>query len=638
MTALIGGVCIVGVCMISEFLAGLAEMLSLNSIGSIDIARGAIAGSLIAAIAFLSGAMIFRRSVLSICALISVVAAAALELSWLGFLGGTSTGFQALALGAFAAAAIVFLSASIGVARHNRVISGIMFTAAALIVSISVLSIIGRMDAGPAIRMVIVGLGAGAVTLSLWQSMRGDQGALLITPGVLLIAAAPLLAPMTAVGAQGFSILPHAMFTIGVLAASFVVIVEAPRVVRQLHTPVSADDNAQAFVPVHRHGHKHYGADDGSALLRVLNNTGVGVLDWSPSATQQSESLCSMLGADCNAPFTPDALLAFIDDADKSKFTDAVFGDSDGEFNVSAALFDGRMMRFRGARAATSNGINRLVMFVEPTTESDVVAAALPLNVSADEAGARNVGSDAAIKLAQALDGGDISAAFQPIVSLKDRKTIVGYEALARWRDAGNEFEDQPEAFVRLADSIGKGDQLTQIMLQQSAAYLSTQLSERKKSKLFVAMNVSWAQMREPAFIQSIGEIVKKYGLPKGALVLELTEGDALTDDEEAGRVFSSLKADGVALAFDDFGAGFSCLSNVRKFDFDYLKIDKSFADDLLENKDGAKIVGALAGLGTDLGLQVIVEGIEDMESANAAAKLGCAMGQGYAFGKPVIR
>ena len=179
--------------------------------------------------------------------------------------------------------------------------------------------------------------------------------------------------------------------------------------------------------------------------------------------------------------------------------------------------------------------------------------------------------------------------------------------------------------------------ELAKIMLAQSAAFLAEKLKTEKRGDLFVAMNVSWGQMSAPGFADAVRDAIAKYSLPKNALVLELTEGDAVTDDDRAAsRVFKSLKAAGAALAFDDFGAGFSCLTNLRKYDFDYLKIDKSFADDLEKGGEGAKIVRSLAGLGKDLGLKVIVEGVESKDAVKAALDMGCAYGQGYALGKPM--
>jgi EAL domain-containing protein (putative c-di-GMP-specific phosphodiesterase class I) len=301
-------------------------------------------------------------------------------------------------------------------------------------------------------------------------------------------------------------------------------------------------------------------------------------------------------------------------------------------------LFDGRLIRMRGARAANEeNGeIERLVTFIE-----QVSAAGNGVNNarvrSATEAAIVPASADPmTAKLSAALKNGDIVAAFQPIVSLENEK-IAGYEALARWRGQDVGAEEGPERFVRAAERIGKGGVLAATMLDQAAAFLADALKKEKRKDLFVAMNVSWGQIREESFLEAVREAVSKYDLPKKSLVLELTEADAVSDSALAGDVFRKLKNSGVALAFDDFGAGFTCLSNLRKYDFDYLKIDKSFTSDLESGGDGAKIVGSLASLGKDLGLKVIVEGIESKSASSKARHIGCAYAQGYAFGKPLL-
>ena len=101
---------------------------------------------------------------------------------------------------------------------------------------------------------------------------------------------------------------------------------------------------------------------------------------------------------------------------------------------------------------------------------------------------------------------------------------------------------------------------------------------------------------------------------------------------------FKKLRAAGASLAYDDFGAGFSSLSNLHKYDFDYLKIDKSFIDDIVANGGKKKIVGALARLGRDFGMTVIAEGIESADAAETAKAIGCRMGQGYHLGQPEVR
>lgn len=621
---------------------------------ALDLGRGAIVGAFIVAAAFLAGFAAIRQSGLAFCAFLMVVGAAALQFSWLGFIPAISPNVSIFIMGLFAAAAITFLSASISAARLNPILGGLMFTAALIIAGMGVINFVDRIDVAPMMRWSVIGIGAFGVLLALSQAFKGDSNARLILPGIAMAMAAPLLGPLTQLEASSFALAPHGLFTLGVLAASLVALTETGKA--QLHDHGLSNDSVAHFAErdifdetndiEHQ---QNYQSDAGGmhiqldgSLAKVLDYSGVAIWDWSPNAIDQTESLPELLGADSTAAFTPEALTNFIHKKDISQFKKDVLAPVDGPFDVALKLFDGRLLRIRGARAANEDAgeLERIVAFFEtaspqfkPSKDNGVSGRTVRQATAA--AIVPTVAGGLAAKMAGALDNGDIVAAFQPIVGLKDNKT-VGYEALARWRDQENGADEGPETFVKAAETAGKANLLAQTMLDQAAAFLSEKLDENKRSKIFVAMNLSWTQMRETSFLDAVKDAVKEYKLPKGSLVLELTESDAITEGEEAaGSIFKKLKSAGVALAFDDFGAGFSCLSNLRKYDFDFLKIDKSFAADLEAGGDGSKIVGSLAGLGKDLGLKVIVEGIETSSAAKAAAKLGLDYGQGYALGKP---
>ncbi|MEO1135061.1 MAG: EAL domain-containing protein [Pseudomonadota bacterium] len=625
----------VGVFGVSEGFAGLAQA---------ELIRGALAGAFIVAIAFLAGYAAIRRSGLAVCALLMVLGAGALELSWLGFFSPLSSEVVVMMQALFAAAAIVFLSASIGAARYNPILGGVMFTAALVIAGMGVINFFDRVDLAPLMRWALIGLGGFAVVLSATQALRGDGGARLVLPGVLMAAAAPLLGFFGAADSALIAFASHGLFTLGVLTASIVALTETgPAPLRS--GPTLADFGVQAS---HQDPGRHRRFDSASRerseivldsqIARVLDYSGVGVWDWSEDAVDQTESLPSLLGADSDAPFTPEALKTFIHQDDAARFDSEVLTPIDGPFDVSLKLFDGRFIRLRGARAADEDtgAIERLVAFVEQAGPADNGVNETRLRAATEAAIVPSGVDPMTAKLSDALANGDIVAAFQPIVTL-DNEKIAGYEALARWRGQDAGAEEGPERFVRAAEKIGQGGVLAATMLDQAAAFLSEALKKEKRKDLFVAMNVSWGQIREDGFLEAVREAISKYDLPKRALVLELTEADAVSDSSLAADVFRKLKASGVALAFDDFGAGFTCLSNLRKYDFDYLKIDKSFTGDLESGGDGAKIVGSLAGLGKDLGLKVIVEGVESKAASTKARQIGCAFGQGYTFGKPII-
>ena len=629
--------------MIAMGVLGLSEGFA--GIEQVELLRGAVAGAFIVALAFLSCYAAIRRSGLAVCAVLMVLGAAALEFSWLGFLSGLPSEGIVMMQALFAASAIVFLSAAIGAARYNPLLGGIMFTAALVIGGMGIINFFDRIDLAPLMRWALIGVGGFAVVLSALQAWRGDSGARLVLPGVMLAAAGPLLAVFGAGESAMMTFASHGLFTLGVLAASIIALTEggAP------HLAAAAAGEGFAFRASASDGHQrhreHRSAREkneivlDSQIARVLDYSGVGIWDWSHDAIDQTESLATLLGADSNAPFTPDALRNFIHPDDAPRFDSEVLSPIDGPFDVSLKLFDGRIMRMRGARAADegSSEIERLVAFVEqvfPGSGNGVNEARLRSATEAAIVPASSSNASAA-KLSAALSNGDIIAAFQPVVSL-DNEKIAGYEALARWRGQDAGTEEGPEQFVRAAERIGQGGALARTMLDQAAAFLADALKKEKRKDLFVAMNVSWGQIREDGFLEAVRDAIAKYDLPKKALVLELTEADAVSDSELAGKVFRRLKDSGVALAFDDFGAGFTCLSNLRKYDFDYLKIDKSFTGDLETGGDNSKIVASLASLGKDLGLKVILEGVESKAAAQKARQIGCSYGQGYLFGKPV--
>ena len=613
-----------------------------------ELARGAIAGAFIVATAFLAGYAAIRRSGLAVCALLMVLGAAALQFSWLGFIPALSAEALVMIQALFAAAAIVFLSGSIGAARYNPLLGGVMFTAALVIGGMGLINFIDRIELSALMRWSLIGVAGFAAVLALVQAARGDLGARLILPGVALAAAAPLVGPLGAAESGGFSIASHGLFTLGVLAASIVALTEsaAPRV-EAIAGAAGDNDAHQLFTSAGETGNTQQQAAAGGAerdeivldsqIARVLDYSGVAIWDWSPEKADQTESLSALLGADSAAPFTPDAMRRFIHEDDAARFESDVAAPVDGPFDVSLKLFDGRNIRIRGARAANEETgvLERMVAFIETAPAEDANGVDSAAVRKATEAAIVPAAPDPlAAKLSAALDKGDIVAAFQPIVALETNRN-VGYEALARWRDQEEGAEEGPETFVKAAESAGKGGVLAHVMLDQAASFLAEKIRTEKNRDLFVAINLSWGQMREPDFVDALTNTLARHNLPKNAIVLELTEADAVADADGAGEIFKKLTDAGAALAFDDFGAGFSSLSNLRKYDFDYLKIDKSFAADLDTGGDGSKIVAALAGLGNELGLKVIVEGVESASAAQLALDAGCAYGQGYALGEP---
>ncbi|WFU09646.1 EAL domain-containing protein [Rhizobium sp. CB3090] len=237
-----------------------------------------------------------------------------------------------------------------------------------------------------------------------------------------------------------------------------------------------------------------------------------------------------------------------------------------------------------------------------------------------------------ATQLEQALRNAIISNAidvhFQPIVSLANN-LIVGFEALARWNDADLGFVS-PAVFVPLAEERGFIDALSETLLRKAAeAALSW------PRELFLSFNLSSAQLMDPGTSSSILAILGRVGLDPHRLELEITETAVMSSADTAHRIIADLRAAGVRISLDDFGTGQSSLGRLRDFIFDKVKIDRAFVSRINSDRASEHIIKAILAMCEGLDLQVVAEGIEDYAEAATLRSLGCAMGQGYYYGKP---
>lgn len=621
--------------------------------GELDLLRGAIAGALVVSAAYLAGYAVLRRGSAAFFALLMVLAAAGLQMGWLGFADNLSPRITVLLQGVFGAAAIIYISSIARIVRRNAILGGVMLAAALTLVGIGVINLTGRSDVAGLMRIGLGVVAGAAVLLGLVQWNR-DPTARLLLPGAVLAGLAPFSGQVAGAFGEGFALLAPALFAIGVIAASLVALTEdnlprAPELGLREHGSHHSPEAAAMFHADARECEaetdEHLRLSE-TQLAKVADYAGVAVWDWCPHGAHQTDGMPTLMGADSRAPFTPDAIKAFIHKEDLGKLESKVLAGSlgDGSFDQILKLHDGRTLRFRGARAVDERGdLERIVAFIEslpdPGKGLRAASAAAATFAATPRAGAplqHNSSPQGSLAgaFADALSKGDISAVFQPIVSLDDHR-VAGFEALARWTGRPGEPERaSAEELVRAAEASGKGGALARLVLEEAAQFLAREIKSSGRRGIFVALNLSYAQMRESGFPAAVKRAMSQYNLPQKSLVLELTESEAISD-RGAGEAFKALRDAGAALAFDDFGSGFSSLSNLRKYAFDYLKIDKSFVDGLVRGDESGKIAQAIASLGRDLGLTVIAEGIETKETAEAARKIGCTLGQGYALGAP---
>jgi len=227
------------------------------------------------------------------------------------------------------------------------------------------------------------------------------------------------------------------------------------------------------------------------------------------------------------------------------------------------------------------------------------------------------------------LDHGHFHPFFEPQVDLTTGQ-IVGFEALARWNHPLSGIVS-PEVFIPVAEEMGVIGRLSEQIMSEALRQAADWDHDLK-----ISINISPAQFTDNWLAQRIVRLLTETGFPAERLVLEITESSLFADVDLARSIVTSLKNQGVSLALDDFGTGFSSLSSLRTLPFDLIKIDRSFVTNLNDNKESAAIVRAVNTLAEALSVPVCVEGIESESVYHAVVGLGCGVGQGWYFGKPM--
>lgn len=226
---------------------------------------------------------------------------------------------------------------------------------------------------------------------------------------------------------------------------------------------------------------------------------------------------------------------------------------------------------------------------------------------------------------------GEIVPFFQPIVNL-NTGAVAGFEALARWRHPRRGLVP-PDEFLGLTDDLGMMNELGLLMMTESARQLAEWLRRHPLAgHLFCSVNLSVGEIERAHLVEDVQRIIADTGLPRGALKLEVTEGDIMRDTAKAAEVLTRLKAVGASLALDDFGTGFSSLSYLARLPFDTLKIDRYFVLTMNKDEGSAKIVRSVVNLGRDLSLEVVAEGVENAELARLLLEAQCHYGQGFGY------
>jgi diguanylate cyclase (GGDEF)-like protein len=231
-----------------------------------------------------------------------------------------------------------------------------------------------------------------------------------------------------------------------------------------------------------------------------------------------------------------------------------------------------------------------------------------------------------------ALERDELELHYQPQIELQSGR-MIGVEALMRWHHPAKGMIF-PNDFIPVAERIGLIIDLGEWLLRTACAQ-AVAWREMGVPQLQMAVNISPTHFKEQSLATTIIDVLAETGCEASALELEITESVMQTTGDNID-IYNHLRSIGIKIAIDDFGTGYSSLSSLKYLPIDCLKVDRMFVTDMLKDEDSSFLLGAIVNVGHALGLEVIAEGVETREQADALSDLGCEIVQGYVFSRPV--
>jgi diguanylate cyclase (GGDEF)-like protein/PAS domain S-box-containing protein len=305
-------------------------------------------------------------------------------------------------------------------------------------------------------------------------------------------------------------------------------------------------------------------------------------------------------------------------------------------------------LRAGGAELRLSASIG--VALVEPSESGDgqhlIEDADAAMYRAKERGGARTELFDSAMRenavramrieqeLQRGLERGELRLFFQPGVDLQSGQ-VVGAEALVRWEHPERGLI-VPDRFLGVAEETGLIVPLGAWVVSETCRQLAGWQAHPDTAHLHLSVNLSARELAHPDVVSMVLGCVRKAGIDPALLTIEVTESTAMADGDTGFRALRDLSAEGIRVAIDDFGTGYSSLEQLRRMPVDIVKVDRSFVNGMVENPTDRELVAAVVGMGRALKLSVVAEGIETPEQAEALRELGCDIGQGYLFAKPV--
>ncbi len=239
------------------------------------------------------------------------------------------------------------------------------------------------------------------------------------------------------------------------------------------------------------------------------------------------------------------------------------------------------------------------------------------------------------IDLRRAIRNKEFLLYYQPIIAL-GTENIAGFEVLIRWNHPTRGLVP-PNDFIPIAEETGLILPIGNWVLRESCRQMSEWRRKFAASQnLMISINLSARQLEQVDLIEQIKGILEETELNPRCLKLEITESVVMNNAEQAVKTLGDLRKMGIRVSIDDFGTGYSSLSYLHRFPIDTLKIDRSFVNRIGENGESSEIVQTIIKLASNLGMEVVAEGIETAEQLGFLRDMNCGYGQGYYYSRPV--
>ncbi|WP_201404057.1 bifunctional diguanylate cyclase/phosphodiesterase [Kaistia sp. 32K] len=231
--------------------------------------------------------------------------------------------------------------------------------------------------------------------------------------------------------------------------------------------------------------------------------------------------------------------------------------------------------------------------------------------------------------LRRAMTAGEIVPYYQPLIELHGDR-LIGFEVLARWQHPVRGIIP-PTSFIQMAEESGRIGEMFYTLLGRAC-----EDARNWPTDLRLSVNISPTQFAEPLMASRILSILDKAGFPPARLELEITESTLVDEVSSAREILNTLRNAGISVALDDFGTGYSSLRHLSDLPVDRLKIDRGFVASAQRNGEDWRIIRAIVQLAGTFNLATTAEGIEAPEILSTLRDMGCDIGQGYLFGRPI--